>query len=240
MLLALLAVIQMLHMHIPDEVHEVAGVLFGVVLVVHIVQHSSWFKALAKGKWNALRVVNALVIDCLVLCACAMLASGLAMSGWAVALGATGSGIARAIHLPLVHIGFCLLALHAGLQMHRVVSKVRTKDCDSNGSGGNSDKNAGNSGSGNSNNSSSGSGTNDGNVLRTITVLALVAIAAFAVWSIADLDFVGYILGTTGFAFIDPSKPVVLSALQYLAIFILFASIGCGVIRILHRSAKMN
>lgn len=194
-LLACLAVFQMLHMHIPDEVHEVTGVLFGVALVVHIVQHRRWFAALAKGKWSAVRVVNAAVIACLLLCACAMLISGLAMSGWAVDAEVRGSGIARAVHLPLVHIGFCLLALHAGLQMHRVIP-VRNQQ------------------------------VARGTTAKVLVGVITVAVAAFAIWSLFDLDFAGYILGTTGFAFIDPTKPIALSALQYLAIFALFAGIG--------------
>lgn len=198
MLLACLAVFQMLHMHIPDEVHEVMGVLFGAALIVHIVQHRTWFAALGKGKWSAVRVVDAAVIACLLLCACAMLVSGLAMSGWAVDAEVRGSGIARAVHLPLVHIGFCLLALHAGLQMRRVIPGLCTR-------------------------------TTQSIAVKVLLTAIAVVVAAFAIWSLIDLDFVGYILGTTGFAFIDPSKPIALSALQYLAIFALFAGIGYAI-----------
>lgn len=194
-LLACLAVFQMLHMHIPDEVHEATGVLFGVALVVHIVQHRVWFTALAKGQWSAVRIVNAVVIACLLLCAGTMLVSGLAMSGWAVEAEVHGSGVARAVHLPLVHIGFCLLALHAGLQMHRVFSAQRLQ-------------------------------ATQKAAAKVLLAAFIVAVAAFAIWSLVDLDFAGYILGTTGFAFIDPSKPIVLSALQYLTIFALFCGIG--------------
>lgn len=200
MLLACLAVFQMLHMHIPDEVHEVTGVLFGVALVIHIVQHRAWFAALAKGKWDAARVVNTVVVACLLLCACIMLASGLAMSGWAVDAEVRGSGIARAIHLPLVHIGFCLLALHAGLQMRRVIPGLRARAMQS-------------------------------IAMKVLFAVVAVAVAAFAIWSLIDLDFAGYILGTTGFAFIDPTKPIALGALQYLAIFALFAGMGHAVSR---------
>ena len=61
------------------------------------------------------------------ICACiiVVLASGLVMSSWAAAGGAHGAGIARAIHLPLVHMGFCLIALHAGMQMHRAIPVLR-------------------------------------------------------------------------------------------------------------------
>lgn len=194
-MLACLALFQMLHMHLSDAAHEIGGVLFGILLVVHVVQHHRWFALLAKGPWKAIRIVNAAVVICLLLCACAMLFSGLAMSGWAVEAGTGGSSVARAIHLPLVHIGFCLLAVHAGLQMRRVFAVRSTT-------------------------------ATRGAATKVLLAAAAVAVAAFALWSLADLDFVGYVLGTTGFAFVDPAKSVAFSVLQYAAIFALFCGMG--------------
>ena len=115
--LCALAVTLMLHMHMSDAVHQVLGVAFGVALIWHLVEHRKWFAALRRGRWSALRIVQTCTMAAILICAIGMLASGLAMSTWVVDAGGTGTSAARAWHLPLVHIGFCLLGLHAGLQI---------------------------------------------------------------------------------------------------------------------------
>lgn len=203
-LLACLTLFQMLRMHVPDGAHEVAGVLFGVALAAHIVQHRSWFTARTKGKRSTVRTINSAVILGLLVCALLMVASGLAMSSWAVGAGLRGSGIARALHLPLVHIGFCLTALHTGLQIRRVIPNRRNT-------------------------------AEQGTTAKVLAAIAVTALTVFAVWSLVDLRFADYILGMAGFAYIDPSKPVIMSVVQYLAIFALFAGMGQEIDRLARR-----
>ena len=190
--LALLAVEQMMHMLLPDEIHELCGVCLGVFVVLHVVQHRTWFASLRKGPWNARRAIGAVLIACLLLLLVGMLASGLAMSSWAVLAGATGTGVARAVHLPLVHVGFCLLAIHAGFQLPRIGSRKQEP----------------------------------AQTLRIVGLAACAVLCAVGLWSLADLNFAGYITGSVGFEFIDPSKPLLLHGLQYLSIFVLFATLG--------------
>ena len=51
-------------------------------------------------------------------------------------------------------------------------------------------------------------------------------VAALGIWSFSALDYGGYITGATAFAFIDPSKPIILSFAQHISVFALFSLAG--------------
>lgn len=120
--LALTATLLMMRAQLPAMLHQVAGIAFGVLIAIHMWQHHTWLSALVHGKLNgAAQIVSALGMAAILVIAVALIASGLLMSTWASALGiAAGTGGARALHLPLSHLLYCVISLHAGLCMKGV------------------------------------------------------------------------------------------------------------------------
>lgn len=114
--LALLATALMMRQHFPAMLHQICGVLFGILIAIHICQHRAWIASLKQGKPKGKRLVGAFLMAAILACTFIMVASGLAMSTWASALGVpAGTGTARALHLPLSHLCYCLMGMHAGL-----------------------------------------------------------------------------------------------------------------------------
>lgn len=114
--LALLATALMMRQHFPAMLHQICGVLFGILIAIHICQHRAWIASLKQGKPEGKRLVGAFLMAAILACTFIMVASGLAMSTWASALGVpAGTGTARALHLPLSHLCYCLMGMHAGL-----------------------------------------------------------------------------------------------------------------------------
>ena len=120
--LALTATLLMMRAQLPAMLHQVAGLAFGVLTAVHMWQHRAWLSALVHGRLKgAAQIVSAVGMAAILVIAVALIASGLMMSTWATALGiATATGGARALHLPLSHLLYCVVGMHAGLCMKGV------------------------------------------------------------------------------------------------------------------------
>ena len=119
--LAIIATLLMMRTQLPAMLHQVAGIAFGVLTGVHMWQHRAWLSALLHGKLKGRHLVSAVGMAAILICAAALIVSGLMMSTWATDLGiAAGTGGARGLHLPLSHVLYCLVGTHAGLCMKGV------------------------------------------------------------------------------------------------------------------------
>ena len=180
--LALVATLLMMRSQLPPMLHQVAGIAFGLLTATHMWQHRAWLASLARGRIAGRRLVSTIGMAAILVCAIALIASGLLMSTWATSLGiAAGTGGARALHLPLSHLLYCIIGVHAGLCAKGVARLPRP------------------------------------------ALVAWAALAALGIWSFVALDYGGYITGATAFAFVDPSKPLVLSFVQHVSVLALFA-----------------
>ena len=116
--LAIIATLLMMRTQLPAMLHQVAGIAFGVLAAVHMWQHRVWLSALLHGKIKGRYLASAIGMAAILICAAALIVSGLMMSTWATDLGiAAGTGGARGLHLPLSHVLYCLVGAHAGLCM---------------------------------------------------------------------------------------------------------------------------
>lgn len=114
--IASLATALMMRQHFPAMLHQIGGVLFGIPIAIHIFQHWAWIASLKQGRPKGKRLMGTLLMAAILACVLIMVASGLVMSTWASALGVpAGTGTARALHLPLSHLCYCLVGIHAGL-----------------------------------------------------------------------------------------------------------------------------
>ncbi|MBQ3338010.1 MAG: hypothetical protein IJG82_00185 [Atopobiaceae bacterium] len=119
--LAIIATLLMMRTQLPAMLHQVAGIAFGVLTGVHMWQHRAWLSALLHGKLKGRHLVSAVGMAAILICAAALIVSGLMMSTWATDLGiAAGTGGARGLHLPLSHVLYCLVGTHSGLCMKGV------------------------------------------------------------------------------------------------------------------------
>ena len=102
--LAFVTTLLMMRTQLPAMLHQVAGIAFGMLAGVHMWQHRAWLSALLHGKLHGRQLISAVGMAVILVCAAALIVSGLMMSTWATDLGiATGTGGARRLHLPLSH-----------------------------------------------------------------------------------------------------------------------------------------
>jgi hypothetical protein len=69
-----------------------------------------------------------------------------------------------------------------------------------------------------------------------VTVAAvLCAVSVYGCYAFAKRGLAGYMFGKTAFAFFDFAEPRVFFFLDYIAVMVLFAAVGCAVMRLLRR-----
>ena len=107
--LAAIAVALMLFRSMPLAIHQALGIALAVVLALHCIQHRTWFASLGKHRWVWPRGINIIFIALAGAAFLVMFVSGL--------MGAPGA----AVHTASVNVGFCLLGVHSGLRLHRVL-----------------------------------------------------------------------------------------------------------------------
>lgn len=118
-------------------VHEWLGIAIGVLFVFHNVLNLKWYKAIFKGKYNALRfvqvAVNFLLIIAVVLCA----VSGILVSQHIFSVeSASAVEFGHHLHLVATAWAFVLMTVHLGLHWsvltlikNKFVSKEKAKKC---------------------------------------------------------------------------------------------------------------
>ncbi len=110
--------------------HEWIGIGMTALAVFHQILNRKWYSALFKGKYNAYRVLTA-VINILLLCAFLVTAfCGMSMSGYAVPFlyGMAPAFFARRAHLSLSYWAFVLMGLHLGMHIPAMTAGLKLKD----------------------------------------------------------------------------------------------------------------
>ena len=109
-----------------DGVHEVLGVALLVLWAVHVWLNHGFYKSLFKGKYNAFRVLQAVINVGILLCALLLMVSGIMLSNYVFAfLGIEfGTDFARTAHLLSSHWYFVFMSLHIGMHVGVIVRQV--------------------------------------------------------------------------------------------------------------------
>ena len=110
-------------------VHEILGVVLLVLWAVHITLNRRFFLSLFKGRYNAFRILQAVVNCGILLCAIFLMVSGVMLSTHVFAwLGIeSGSNFARTAHLLASHWYLVFVSLHIGLHLSMFIrGKVAT------------------------------------------------------------------------------------------------------------------
>ncbi len=199
-----------------DAAHEWAGAGMFLLFLLHHILNGNWHRALLKGKYTPVRVLQ-LVVDLLVsLAMFGLMASGVVLSNYVFDFLPIrgGMGFARLLHMASSYWGFVLMALHLGLHWGMVLGMGR-KALNLRPS-------------------------------RNRQVLLFVLGALVAVYGLTAFvrrDLLTYMLVRTHFVFFDFSEPIPLFYLDYLAMMgtcIFLAYYGSALLRRRSNSHKTS
>ncbi len=195
-LLALMA-----YMLTEQAVHEWLGLAALVLFILHHVLNGGWIRGLGRGRWTAPRVLQAAVVLLLLVSMLAQMASGIAMSRYALPFLSIPLPIstARLIHLSCAYWSFLLISLHIGLHWSVFLGMGRKK-------------------------------LRRGQPLPPLGVgllrLLAVLLAGYGLLCFFRLGMPSYLFVQTEFAFFDYSKPPLLSMAELIAVMSLWILAG--------------
>jgi len=110
-ILGLLFIVLLGHSFTGNPLHEVAGILFIVITIIHNIVNIKWYKAIKKGAYNRKRKIVTAVNFALVTDMTAIVVTGIINSRYLFHTGIHIAGIER-IHTVLALVGFVLIAFH--------------------------------------------------------------------------------------------------------------------------------
>ena len=115
-----------------DGVHEVLGVALLVLWAVHVGLNHGFYKSLFRGKYNAFRVMQAVINVGILLCAILLMISGIMLSNHVFAfLGIDfGANFARTAHLLSSHWYFVFMSLHIGMHVGVIARQIANRKSD--------------------------------------------------------------------------------------------------------------
>ena len=183
---------------IGEEAHEWIGILMFFLFVTHHLLNRAWCRNILRGKNNARRICQTVVVFLILLCMVGSMVSGMILSRYVFALLNIRKGMAWAgrIHMLCAYWGFLFMSIHLGFHWNmiiamtgKVVSKVPA------------------------------------GVVITLRAIA-VLIAVYGGIAFVKRDIWNYMILKNHFAFFDFSEPVIFFLLDYLAIMGMFVFIG--------------
>jgi len=199
-LMTLLLMVAMAYHYTGPMWHEITGTAMFVLFILHNALNYRWYKSLAKGRYDAARVLM-LVANCLLVADVLLLMlSGISMSFYVFSFLPASVSIpsARSIHLIASYAGFLLISFHIGLHMRGVFGKIWNKIKLF------SEKRKGLG------------------FIRILFVLSVVAVCFYGIYALKERNFWGYVSGSVMFAFFDYAELPLWFFLDYAAIMFLF------------------
>ena len=187
---------------VGDEAHEWIGIIMFVLFVLHHILNMAWSRNVLKGKYNARRIAQTLLVVLILLCMCGSMVSGIILSRYVFAPLNIRAGMAwaRSVHMICAYWGFVFMSIHLGFHWNMVISmagKVIPKK-------------------------------QGGHAKAGITIMRVIAvvIAVYGIFAFVKRDIFNYITLKNHFAFYDFSEPVIFFILDYLAVMGLFVFAG--------------
>lgn len=188
----------MTYERIEQSAHEWLGIGMFVLFVLHHILNGKWCKALLKGKYTILRVLQTTLVATVLFCMLGSMVSGVMLSRYAFAFLPINAGhsFARILHMLSVYWGFVFMSLHLGFHwgmMIGIAKKLFKKP----------------------------------SVIRKwILRTAAILIAGYGIYAFTQRDIGSYMLLKNLFAFFDFEEPILLFILDYIAVMGLFVTIS--------------
>lgn len=106
--------------------HEYLGLLLIGLVIAHVALNRRWFAALKRGRWTAVRALQAATVLGIAACLVGQAASAVVLSKHALAFlpAIPGSAFARSMHLACSYWAFVFAFAHAGLQVKTVIRRI--------------------------------------------------------------------------------------------------------------------
>lgn len=196
--MTVLLLLLMTYERIGQAVHEWLGIGMFVLFVLHHILNRKWCKALLKGKYTMLRVLQTIFVAAVLLCMLGSMVSGVMLSRYAFAFLPINAGhsFARMLHMLSAYWGLVFMSLHLGFHwgmMMRIAKKPFKRP----------------------------------SVIRKwILRTAAVLIAGYGIYAFTQRDIGSYMLLKNLFVFFDFEEPVILFVLDYIAVIGLFVTIS--------------
>ena len=118
LILAVFLAVMSFH-HLPKILHEVLGVLFPLVVIVHLCVNRRWFFSLRKGQWGVMRILGTGVDFLMLLCFAVVVVSGICMSNYLfrdmIPLSLQRNITLHQLHVSLPFLMLILMGIHLGL-----------------------------------------------------------------------------------------------------------------------------
>ena len=178
--------------------HEIIGVLLIVVWAVHVYANRRWLKTVFRGRYNPYRIVQTVVNCGMLVCALFLAISGVMLSNHVFAfLGIeSGASFARTAHLLASHWYFVFIALHIGLHVNVIFSRLGVAQL-----------------------------VMKSRAVTVATRIIVALISAYGIYAFVARGLWKYLSLQQPFFFLDLERGYMLFALDYIAIMALLASL---------------
>lgn len=113
-----------------DVAHEWAGVLMGVLFLLHQYLNRHWYRRLFQVHLTPFRILQVLINFLAAFAVIGLAISGAIMSNHVFTFLNLegGMGFARRLHMAASHWGFVLIALHLGLHWSTILTKIKRQE----------------------------------------------------------------------------------------------------------------
>ena len=105
--------------YVPKVLHEVLGILWWLLVLIHIGQNRQWFASLKRGRWSILRLIGTVIDILLLVVLLVMVGAGSGISNHLfkeiIPLDIQRSILIHQLHVSLPYALLILMGLHWGL-----------------------------------------------------------------------------------------------------------------------------
>lgn len=201
MAMTVLLLLLMTYERVGQAAHEWIGIGMFVLFVLHHILNGKWCKALLKGKYTVLRVLQTTLAAAVLFCMLGSMVSGMMLSRYAFVFLPINSGhsIARMLHMLSAYWGFVFMSLHLGFHwgMMMGIAKKPFKRF-----------------------------KRPLVIRKWILRTAAILIAGYGIYAFIRRDIGSYMLLRSLFVFFDFEEPILLFMLDYIAVMGLFVTIS--------------
>lgn len=188
----------MTYERIGQAAHEWLGIGMFVLLVLHHILNGKWSKALFKGKYTAIRIIQTVLVATVLICMLGSMISGVMLSRYAFAFLPINAGhsFARMLHMLSAYWGLVFMSLHLGVHWGMIMGIAKKP-------------------------------FQKPSVIRKwILRASAILIAGYGIYAFVMRDIGSYMLLKNLFVFFDFEEPVILFVLDYIAVMALFVTIS--------------
>ena len=123
-----LFIVLMAYFITDNKVHEILGTTTFVLFILHHILNINWYKSIFKGKHNFQRTFHIVINLLLFVAMIGMMVSGIMISADVFSfLNIPTTMFGRNLHMVSTSWGFVLMAIHVGLHLSSMMSKINKK-----------------------------------------------------------------------------------------------------------------